>query len=215
MFTGLIEEVGEITGLRPAATGLSLRLRAPRIADQCDEGNSVAVNGICLTVEQIQGEQLSFHISQETLQRTTAPQWSVGWRVNLERALTAESPVGGHFVQGHVDATGSVTETRPEGETVWLGLAFPPEGAPYLVEKGSLAVDGVSLTIARLGRRELHIALIPYTWEHTALADLRIGVEVNLEYDLLGKYVVRYLQQREESGPEGLTEEFLADHGFC
>lgn len=215
MFTGLIEEIGEITSLRPGATGLGLRLRAPEIGRRCEVGESLAVNGLCLTVEQIQSEQLSFHIGQESLQRTTAPHWSVGRRLNLERALTAEARLGGHFVQGHVDGIGSVTEIRPEGETIWLGLSFPPEGAAYLVEKGSLAVDGVSLTIARLGKGELHIAIIPYTWEHTALADLRLGVEVNLEYDILGKYVVRYLQQREESAPEGLTEEFLADHGFC
>jgi riboflavin synthase len=213
MFTGLIEEVGEIAALRRTATGLALRLRAPALAPGCRPGDSVAVSGICLTVEQIEGRELVFHLGQETVERSTAGGWSVGRAVNLERALATGARLGGHFVQGHVDATGPVTGIRREGETVWLSVGFPPEGAPYLVEKGSLAVDGVSLTIARLEARELTIAVIPYTWDHTALASLRAGADVNLEYDLLGKYVVNYLERREgKSG--GITEDFLRDQGF-
>ena len=213
MFTGLIEEVGEIAALRRTATGLALRLRAPALAPECRPGDSVAVNGVCLTVEQVEGRELAFHLGQETVERSTAGGWSVGHLVNLERALAAGARLGGHFVQGHVDATGPVTAIRREGETVWLSLGFPPEGAPYLVEKGSVAVDGVSLTIARLEARELTIAVIPYTWDHTALASLRAGAPMNLEYDLLGKYVVNYLERR-AGNSGGLTEDFLRDQGF-
>lgn len=214
MFTGLVEEVGEITALRATPAGTALRLRAPGVAAQAAVGDSVAVNGICLTVEQIAGEQLAFHLGQETVSRTTARRWTVGRRVNLEQAVPAGGRLGGHLVQGHVDGLGTITAVRRQGDTVWLSLTFPPEAAPYLVEKGSLAVDGVSLTIARLDSRELSIQIIPYTWEHTALRDLCPGSEVNLEYDLLGKYVVRYLQQRQGAGG-GLTEQFLREQGFC
>lgn len=213
MFTGLIEEIGEIAALRRTSTGLALRLRAPRVAPQCHLGDSVAVNGVCLTVDKIEGRELAFHVGLETLERSTAGSWSVGQPVNLERALAAGARLGGHFVQGHVDATGSVTGIRREGETVWLAVSCPPEGAPYLVEKGSVAVDGVSLTIARLEPGSLTTAVIPYTWDHTALASLRSGAAVNLEYDLLGKYVVNYLERR-DGRPGGITEEFLRDQGF-
>jgi riboflavin synthase len=118
------------------------------------------------------------------------------------------------MVQGHVDSVGTVTGVRPAGDTIWLALTFPAEAAPFLVEKGSVAVDGVSLTVARLQGTALEIQIIPYTWEHTALADLRAGSEVNLEYDVLGKYVVRYMEAREGKGG-GLTEEMLRDHGYA
>jgi riboflavin synthase len=214
MFTGLIEEVGTVTSLRASAAGTVLRMRAPRLAPEVAEGDSLAVNGICLTVEEIQGEQLGFHLGQETVERSTARRWAVGRRVNLERALAAGGRMGGHIVQGHVDGVGAVTAVRPAGDTIWLGLTFPAEGTPYLVEKGSLAVDGVSLTVARLAGTSLDIQIIPYTWEHTALADLRPGSEVNLEYDVLGKYVVRYMEAREGMAGGGLTEEMLREQGF-
>jgi riboflavin synthase len=213
MFTGLIEEIGEIASLRRTSSGVAVSVRAPRLAPEVRPGNSVAVSGVCLTVETAQSGLLAFHVGQETVQRSTAGAWQAGQRVNLERALAAGGRLGGHFVQGHVDATGTVTGVRREGETVWLSLSFPPEGAPYLVEKGSLAVEGVSLTIATLGPRELSIAVIPFTWDHTALVGLRPGDAVNLEYDILGKYVVNYLQRREGQA-EGLTEDFLREQGF-
>jgi riboflavin synthase len=122
--------------------------------------------------------------------------------------------MGGHIVQGHVDGVGTATGVRPAGDTIWLALTAPAQAAPFLVEKGSLAVDGVSLTIAKLAGTAVEIQVIPYTWEHTALADLRAGSEVNLEYDLLGKYVVRYMETREGKGG-GLTEEMLRDHGYA
>ncbi len=215
MFTGLIEEVGTVSRLQASAQGAALRLRAGRLAPEVAEGDSLAVSGICLTVEEIQGEQLTFHLGQETMERSTARRWAVGQRVNLERAVAAGDRLGGHIVQGHVDAVGTVTGVRPAGDTIWLALSFPAQGAPYLVEKGSLAVDGVSLTVARLQGANLEIQIIPYTWEHTALADLRPGREVNLEYDILGKYVVRYLEAREGKAGAGLTEEKLREEGFA
>jgi riboflavin synthase len=214
MFTGLIEEIGTVTSLRASAAGTALRLRAPQLAPQVAPGDSLAVSGICLTVEAIQAEQLALHLGQETMERTTARRWAVGRRVNLERALAAGGRMGGHIVQGHVDAVGAVTAVRPAGDTIWLALTTPPEAAPFLVEKGSVAVDGVSLTVAKLAGTSLEIQVIPYTWDHTALTDLHPGSEVNLEYDVLGKYVVRYMEAREGKGG-GLTEEFLRDQGFA
>jgi riboflavin synthase len=214
MFTGLIEEIGTVTSLRASAAGTALRVRAPELGGQVAAGDSVAISGICLTAEAREGEHLVFHLGQETRERTTARRWEVGRRVNLERALSAGGRMGGHIVQGHVDSVGAVTGVRPAGDTIWLALTAPAEAAPYLVEKGSLAVDGVSLTIARLAGTAVEIQVIPYTWEHTALGDLRAGSEVNLEYDLLGKYVVRYMETREGKGG-GLTEEFLREQGFA
>ena len=214
MFTGIIAEIGEIVVWRRTSTGLALSVRAPELAAAVAPGESVAVNGMCLTVEAApQNELLAFHIGQESVARTTATGWTVGLRVNLERALAAGDRLGGHFVSGHVDATGPVASIRREGETVWLSVGFPPEARAYLVEKGSVAVDGVSLTIARLAERELSLAVIPYTWDHTALASLRAGTLVNLEYDMLGKYVINFLRQQ-SGAPSGLTEEFLRDQGF-
>lgn len=214
MFTGLIEAVGTVRSLRASGRGTVLCLRAERLAPEVAEGESISVSGICLTVEDIQGEQLTFHLGQETIERSTARRWTSGQRVNLERAVAAGDRLGGHIVQGHVDGIGTVTGVRPAGDTIWLAVGFPSEGALYLVEKGSLAVDGVSLTVARLRGTEVEIQIIPYTWEHTALADLRPGSEVNLEYDILGKYVVGYLRSREGQVGDGLTEEKLREAGF-
>ncbi|HEY3396591.1 MAG TPA: riboflavin synthase [Armatimonadota bacterium] len=215
MFTGIVTEVGQITGWRPGAGGAELAVRAAAVAPTAQLGDSVAISGICLTVEQIRGEQLTFHLGQETMGRTTARRWQVGAAVNLEPALAVGDRLGGHFVSGHVDTTGTVTSLRPAGDTVWLGVSFPPEGAPFLVEKGSVTVDGISLTVARLAAQELQVAVIPFTWEHTTLAGLHVGSEVNLEYDLLGKYLVRFLQLRENPAGGGLTEGFLAENGFA
>jgi riboflavin synthase len=176
-------------------------------------GDSLAVNGVCLTVEAEPRDGLVFHVGQETLERTTAGDWAPGRRLNLERALAVGDRLGGHLVQGHVDGRGTVGSVSPQGETVWLELNYPPGAAAYLVEKGSLAVDGVSLTVARVEDSRLSIAVIPHTWRETALGDLRPGSMVNLEYDLLGKYVVRFLELREGSSA-GLTTDFLAEHGF-
>ena len=189
MFTGLIEAVGEVAGLRPTSTGARVRVRSP-IASELRPGDSLAVNGVCLTVVTVDGGEMNADIGPETARITTLGGLQPGQSVNLERPLRADGRFGGHFVQGHIDGTGTVEEIREEGDAHWLTVAFDAALAPYLIRKGSIAVDGVSLTIAGLGDRRFDLMLIPFTWQHTSLCRLRAGDRVNLECDMVGKYVV-------------------------
>ena len=193
MFTGLVEATGEITEVNPAAAGFRMRLStslAPELAD----GDSLAVNGVCLTVVARDGDGVDVDVSPETIRVTTLATARRGSIVNLERPLRADARLGGHFVQGHVDATGTVEHVRQDGESYWLTVMFPPSLAPYIVRKGSIAVNGVSLTVAGVDDRRFDVQIIPYTWEHTNLRSLRVGDPVNLECDILGKYVFRALE---------------------
>jgi len=194
MFTGLIEETGEVLALSAHTNGgVRLSLRANRIAPEAQLGESVAVNGCCLTVAAKQGEVLCFDLLQETLARTSLGGAVEGRRVNLERALAVGARLGGHFVQGHVDGTAEILGIEPRGADVRLEIALPPQGAPYLVAKGSIAVDGISLTIAELHADRFVLWIIPHTLLMTNLGERKAGERVNLEYDLLAKYVERQL----------------------
>jgi len=194
MFTGLIEETGEVLALSShAAGGVRLSLQASKIAPEVRLGDSVAVNGCCLTVAAIHGEVLSFDLLQETLARTSLGGAVEGGRVNLERALAVGARLGGHFVQGHVDGTAEILCIEPKGADVRLEIALPPQGAPYLVSKGSIAVDGISLTVAELHEDRFVLWIIPHTLLMTNLGERKAGDRVNLEYDLLAKYVERQL----------------------
>ncbi len=190
MFTGLIEAVGQVEEVKPVATGVRLRVRSA-LAGELHAGDSLAVSGVCLTVTAVGGEQLHADVSPATLHATSLGRLRPGALVNLERPLRADSRLGGHFVQGHVDTTGTIDELRRDGEFYWLTVVFPELLAPYLVLKGSVAVDGISLTVAGLSESRLDVQIIPYTWEHTSLRSARVGDAVNLESDILGKYVVR------------------------
>lgn len=212
MFTGLIQEIGEIAESRPRAGGRDLVLRAPGMAGDLALGESVAVNGVCLTVEAHDGSTFRVHAGEETLRLTTVGQAGAGVRVNLERALLPGSRLGGHFVQGHVDGMGTVRALRPSGSTLWLEIDAPPELARYLAPKGSVAVDGVSLTVVDCREATFSLAIIPHTLAETNLGDRRAGDRVNLEADVLAKYVEQLLAAREAR--PGLTEAFLRDHGF-
>jgi len=193
MFTGLVEGVGRVAGLDAAGEALRLHIETP-LADAVPPGESIAVNGVCLTVVEAVNGRASFDVGPETLRTSTIGSWMVGRRVNLERALQAGQRFGGHFVQGHVDGAGIVLAMQPDGDVHWLRCGFPKVLAPYFVSKGSVAIDGVSLTVARLGYEDFDIMIVPFTWEHTALSDLVAGEHVNLECDLIGKYVVRAVQ---------------------
>ena len=193
MFTGIIEALGQVEALRPQPAGARLSIRPPEGWARPDPGSSLAVNGACLTLVAWEGACFVADLSTETLVRTTFGGLRPGERVNLERPLTLGAPLGGHLVTGHVDAVGTVTVHRPEGEGSVLRVRAPGELAPLLVHKGSIAVDGVSLTVADLAEDEFSVALIPYTLQHTTLGVRRPGDPVNLEADLLGKYVARLL----------------------
>jgi riboflavin synthase len=190
MFTGLIEATGIVAEMAPAADGFRLRVTTS-LAPALAPGDSLAVNGVCLTVISPDSDGVHADISPETARVSALGALRRGSLVNLERPLRADARIGGHFVQGHVDATGTIEEIRSAGESYWITVEFPPLLAPYIVRKGSIAVDGISLTVAGVDDRRLDVQIIPYTWEHTTLHHARKGDLVNLEVDILGKYVVR------------------------
>lgn len=190
MFTGLVEATGRLVGRTTANGGLRFRIESP-IAGELMLGDSLAVNGVCLTVVACSRAEIQADIGPETLRVTTLGVLPAGAVVNLERPLRADSRLGGHFVQGHVDAVGCVEERTPEAGFERLTVSFPLELARYIVPKGSITVDGISLTVAGLGIDRFEIQLVPYTLEHTNLGSIHAGDRVNLECDLVGKYVVR------------------------
>jgi len=213
MFTGLVEGVGHISATKRMAEGLRLGLKSPFPVAELALGESVAVSGACLTVVAVKGQVFQVEVSPETLARTTLALKKAGDRVNLERALRLGDRLGGHLVTGHVDGLGVLTERREGPEHLKLAFELPEALAPLVIEKGSIAVEGVSLTVNQVRGRAFTVNVVPYTAKKTTLADLKVGDRVNLETDIIGKYVVRLL------GPHlpdksGLTAEFLARHGF-
>jgi riboflavin synthase len=192
MFTGLIEAVGEVVETQPGAGGMRLTVRTV-LAPELTPGESVAVSGVCLTVVTAAGGCMQADVGPETLRVTTLGRLRAGSRVNLERPLRADGRLGGHFVQGHVDAVGAIAAVRPDEDFHWFTISFPPELAPYLVPKGSIAVDGISLTVAALARGRFDVQIVPFTMSHTSLESASAGDPVNLECDMVGKYVVRAL----------------------
>jgi riboflavin synthase len=190
MFTGLVEAVGELVELKPTSGGFRLRI-ATALASELSPGDSLAVNGVCLTAILAEHEEVHADVGPETVRVTTLGALARGSRVNLERPVRADSRMGGHFVQGHVDGVGHVEELRSETDFHWLTVSFPSHLAPYLIHKGSVAVDGISLTVAGLGTDRFDVQVVPYTMTHTNLQQAQIRDRVNLECDLIGKYVVR------------------------
>ena len=192
MFTGLVEALGTIADVANAASGLRLRIDTT-LADSLVPGDSLAVNGVCLTVVTADRTGVQADVSPETARVTTLGAARRGGAVNLERPLRADGRLGGHFVQGHVDAPGRIEEIRDEGESHWITVQYPSQLERYIVRKGSIAVDGVSLTVAGVDARCFDVQIIPFTWEHTNFSGLRAGDAVNLECDVLAKYVARAL----------------------
>ena len=190
MFTGLVEAVGELIERKPTDRGFRLRI-GTALAGELSPGDSLAVNGVCLTVILAETREVHADVGPETNRVTTLGSLAHGSAVNLERPLRADSRFGGHFVQGHVDAVGYIEELRQDAEFHWLTVSFPSQLAPYLVHKGSIAVDGISLTVAGLGVDRFDVQLVPFTMQHTNLHRAQVRDRVNLECDMVGKYVVR------------------------
>ncbi len=203
MFTGIIEEVGRIREARPVDNGRRISVEADAVRAGLGEGDSVAIDGVCQTVVGLEAGAFVVEAIGTTLSRTTLGGLEPGRRVNLERALALGERLGGHLVQGHVDAVGTVEGLRREGEHVLLDIRLPPEVADVTVLHGSIAVNGVSLTVNALEGDVAQVALIPYTWEHTNLSSLARGAGVNLEGDMLGRFVVSYLKRTGGSGVGG------------
>jgi riboflavin synthase len=190
MFTGLVETVGELVERKTTSGGFRLRI-GTKMAPELSPGDSLAVNGVCLTVILAEENEVHADIGPETVRVTTLGSLARGSALNLERPLRADGRFGGHFVQGHVDAIGHVEELRKDSEFHWLTVSFPPHLAPYIVHKGSIAVDGISLTVAGLGVDRFDVQVVPYTMHHTNLGRVQIRERVNIECDMVGKYVVR------------------------
>jgi riboflavin synthase len=193
VFTGIVREVGHVADVEGGESGASFVIEAPATAPGIEVGGSVAINGVCLTAEEVDGDRLRFHAVPETLRRSSLGQLQAGSRVNLEPALRAGDPLGGHYVQGHVDGIGRVRGIEPDGDGALVSVEAPAELLRYCVEKGSIAMEGASLTIAAIEDDHFAVALIPHTLAVTTLGDLLPGREVNLEVDVLAKYVERLL----------------------
>ena len=197
MFTGIIEELGRIASFEKFEQGKRLNIACSTVLSDTKDGDSIAVNGVCLTALNVADGSFSADLSPETLDRSTLGRLDVGSPVNLERAVTPQTRLGGHIVQGHVDARGTFLEAIDEGDFWTVRIGFPPEISRYMVEKGSVAVEGISLTIAHLNDNNFDIAIIPKTWAVTNLSTLKPGDPVNLEVDVIAKYVERMMAGRD------------------
>ena len=218
MFTGIIEHLGTVESLPQQNDGGRVTIHAPTLASNLAVANSIAVNGCCLTIVSAENDRFSADLSGETIRKTSFGASSgalkKGALVNLEQPLTAGKEFGGHFVLGHVDGTGEVAHLRKEGESWWYGVQVSEGFARYIAPKGSITIDGISLTVANWHDGIAEIAVIPYTYEHTNIRDRKPGDAVNLEADILGKYVERYLEARKGSSVSQLTIGQLVNQGF-
>ncbi len=225
MFTGIIEEVGTVRQIESSGIFGKIAVSARAVLDGTRTGDSIAVNGVCLTVTSVTGGGFTADVMAETLRRSSLSRLKSGSPVNLERALRADGRFGGHIVSGHIDGTGTIEEFRPEGPAVWVRISAPEAILALVVEKGSVAVDGISLTVAAAGQRDFQVSLIPHTGLNTSLLSKKAGEPVNLETDVIGKYVRKLLSDRLTdtggrepvtggAGRSGITEEFLRENGF-
>ena len=217
MFTGIIQGRGKIVEKRPAGGGLLFGIESDFELADPEEGESIAVNGVCLTAREIRGNRFLVDVSPESLDRTNLGRITVGSLVNLERALRLSDRLGGHLVSGHVDGTARILERRPLGDFVLFTFEVPAGLGRYIIEKGSITVDGISLTVNRCDERTFAVSIIPHTLEVTTLGRLKTGDLVNLEVDLIGKYVEKLLSAKPEGGAgtrSGINPAFLAEHGF-
>lgn len=211
MFTGIIEEIGRVRALRRGARSFTLEIEARKVLEGTQVGDSIATNGVCLTVTRMDEGGFAADVMPETVERTALKRLQPGSPVNLERALTLSSRLGGHLVAGHVDATGRIAARREDDTALWLEIEAEPAVLRYVVEKGSIAIDGVSLTVARVGERSFSVSLIPHTQGVTTLHERRVGDRVNLENDMLVKYVEKLMGRAPQGG---LTLDFLRENGF-
>jgi len=206
VFTGIVEEIGKVISARPG----NLAVAAGKVLEDMAEGASIAVNGVCLTVTGFDNKSFNVEVMAETLSRTNLGLLKAGDEVNLERPLTLGERLGGHLVQGHIDDTGRVILITPRGESIIAGFEAPPKLMSYIVEKGFIAVDGVSLTVVSRNSGSFQVSLVDYTRRNTILGNRRVGDTVNLEVDIIAKYV----EQLNRDSGSGITVDFLQEHGF-
>lgn len=219
MFTGIIEEIGKIVSIRKGAKSAVLAIEGPFVLQDAKVGDSIAVNGICLTATTIAGNVFTADVMAETMRRTALGNLRVGSPVNLERAMAANGRFGGHIVSGHIDGTGTITDMRQEENAVWVTIAADASIMRYIIEKGSIAIDGISLTVAAVSEKDFQVSVIPHTRQETTLLTKKAGDLVNLENDVVGKYVEHLMRLDAHEGKSSQSEShvdmgFLAEHGF-
>ena len=214
MFTGIIEEKGTVVSLDKTTDKAKLTIKGNMIFSDLKPGDSVAVNGVCLTADDISGDTFTADVMNETFGRTNFSMLKAGSHVNLERAMSAQGRFGGHIVSGHIDGIGTIAGISNDGNAVWYRIEASGEILRYIVLKGSVAIDGISLTVAKLTDTDFSVSIIPHTAQETILSEKKVGDQVNLENDILGKYVERLLSYREDRKKSSITADFLAENGF-
>jgi len=216
MFTGIIEETGTVRHVALRGNSGSIQIGAELVLAGTKPGDSIAVNGVCLTVTTMDTKGFTADVMAETLRRSNLGHLKAGDLVNLERAMPAEGRFGGHIVSGHIDGTGTIAGMEQEGNATWVYIHTSPDILALIVEKGSIAIDGISLTVAKVGSEDFAVSIIPHTSSHTTLLKKKSGDVVNLENDIVGKYVQRLLGQSQQAEPHRsrITEEFLRENGF-
>ena len=216
MFTGIIEEVGEVKSLKIGSESSKLTIKAHKVLEKTLIGDSIATNGVCLTVTNINGNSFEADVMEETFRRSNLGNLKLGSKVNLERALTLDKRLGGHIVSGHIDGCGRVLSLIKEKNAVWVTIGADKKILKYIIEKGSIAIDGISLTVAYVDEEVFKVSIIPHTGEETTLLTKKPGESVNLECDMIGKYVEKLLgfNNKEEKKESNITEEFLRNNGF-
>lgn len=216
MFSGIVEAIGAVRSLKKDAKGARITIEAPGVLSGVGLGDSIALNGVCVTVVDFDDREFEADLSVETLRRTNLGELAVGGRCNLERAMALGERLGGHLVSGHVDGVGRIKSRKNEGDSIWLTFEAPVEVMRYVVYKGSIAVDGISLTVAACDGETFSVSIIPHTSEQTTLTEKEDGAAVNLEADLIGKYVEKLLAPHADSGSrDGITMEKLREQGYA
>lgn len=212
MFTGIIEEVGTVRSVRKGAHSAVICVSASTVLQGLKLGDSIATNGVCLTVTSFDGSSFSADVMHETLNRTSLGALGVGSPVNLERAMAADGRFGGHIVSGHIDGTGVIQRITPDDNAIWYSISAPEGIMRYIIEKGSVALDGISLTVAKVQQGAFSVSVIPHTQQATNLAAKRVGDTINIENDVIGKYVEKFIAP--QANGSGLSLEWLKENGF-
>ncbi|MDU1412848.1 MAG: riboflavin synthase [Clostridium sp.] len=215
MFTGIIEEIGVVNGIKKGIHSSRIIINANKILNGTEIGDSICTNGVCLTVTDINYKTFETDIMAETLRRSNLANLKIGSKVNLERALTLEKRIGGHLVSGHIDGIGTIKKKEKEDNAIWITVSTDKKILRYIIKKGSIAIDGISLTVAYVGNNDFKVSIIPHTGEETILLNKDAQDTVNLECDQIGKYIEKFMKlKNKEASNDSITKEFLCENGF-